>query len=257
MSRSTTIGRTFALLTAVLACGGPLAAQRGPQPQGRGGGQAAAPATAQATAPIDLTGTWVSIISEDWRWRMVTPARGDYQSVPINAAAQRVADAWDPVRDMAAGEQCRAYGAAGIMRMPTRLRISWLDPNTLKVETDTGTQTRLLRFGDVRPPAGEPGWQGHSVAQWETASGRGQTGGSLKVVTTRMRPGYLRRNGIPYSGSAVLTEYLDAHREPNGDQWLVVTSVVDDPTYLQQPYVTSPNFKREPDNSKWDPTPCS
>jgi hypothetical protein len=77
------------------------------------------------------------------------------------------------------------------------------------------------------------------------------------VVTTHMRAGYLRKNGIPYSADAVLTEYWDLHREPNGDQWLVVTSLVDDPKYLQQQYVTSLNFKNERDGSKWNPTPCS
>lgn len=228
----------------------------------QGRGQTIAPPTARASAPIDLTGTWVSIVTEDWRWRMVTPARGDYQSVPINAEAKRVADTWDPAKDTAAGEQCKAYGAAAIMRVPTRLRISWVDDSTLRVETDAGMQTRLLRFGASPAPAGPLTWQGHSVAQWET--GRRGTGagtprmfGNLKVVTTRMRAGYLRKNGIPYSANAVLTEWWDVHREPNGDQWLVVTSLIDDPTYLQLQYVTSPNFKKEPDNSKWDPTPCS
>jgi hypothetical protein len=243
--------------------------------QGRAGGRAAPapPPTARTAAPIDLTGNWVSIISEDWRWRMVTPAKGDYASVPITAEAKRIADAWNPAKDQAAGEQCKSYGAAAIMRVPTRLRISWLDENTLKVETDAGTQTRLLRFAAPKPPEGPPTWQGHSVAEWEIAGGRGAGGrgaggrgaggtpqptfGNLKVVTTRMRPGHLRKNGVPYSADAVLTEYWDVGREPNGDQWLVVTSLVDDPKYLQQQYVTSPNFKKEGDGSKWEPTPCS
>jgi hypothetical protein len=237
--------------------------------QGRAGGQAPAPPpTARAAAPIDLTGNWVSIISEDWRWRMVTPAKGDYASVPITAEAKRIADAWNPAKDQSAGEQCKSYGAAAIMRVPTRLRVSWLDDNTLKVETDAGTQTRLLRFGGSKPPEGPLTWQGHSVAAWETAGGRGAGGraaggtpqptfGNLKVVTTHMRPGYLRKNGIPYSADTVLTEYWDVNREPNGDLWLVVTSLVDDPKYLQQQYVTSPNFKKERDGSKWEPTPCS
>jgi len=270
---------TLVAAVLVLAAGTPrqLDAQgrAGGDAQGRAGGQAAPapPPTARATAPIDLTGNWVSIISEDWRWRMVTPAKGDYASVPITAEAKRIADAWNPAKDQAAGEQCKSYGAPAIMRVPTRLRVSWLDDNTLKVETDAGTQTRLLRFGASKPPESPPTWQGHSVAEWETAGGRGAGGrgaggraaggtpqptfGNLKVVTTHMRPGYLRKNGIPYSADAVLTEYWDVGREPNGDQWLVVTSLVDDPKYLQQQYVTSPNFKKEGDGSKWDPTPCS
>jgi len=236
--------------------------------QGQGQGQG----SARAAAPIDLTGTWVSVITEDWRWRMVTPPKGDYQSVPITAEAKRIADTWDPKKDEAAGEQCRAYGAAAIMRVPGRVRISWLDDNTLKVETDAGMQTRLLYFAPAKPPDGRPTWQGDSAATWEAsapppAPGGGGQGadiaasqtrsGSLKVVTTRMRPGYLRKNGIPYSANAVLTEYWDVYRRENGDRWLVVTTSVDDPKYLQLPYLTTPNFKKEPDGSKWDPTPCS
>ena len=89
--------------------------------QGRQGG---APPTARAAAPIDLTGTWVSVVTEDWRWRMRTPPKGDYASVPLNDAATKAADAWDPAKDTAAGEQCRGYGAAAIMRMPGRIRIA-------------------------------------------------------------------------------------------------------------------------------------
>jgi hypothetical protein len=226
--------------------------------------------SARAEAPIDLTGYWVSIVTEDWRWRMVTPAKGDYASIPISAEGKTVADQWDPVKDEAAGEQCRSYGAAAIMRVPSRLHISWQGDTTLKVEVDAGRQTRLLHFGSPRPPAGKPTWQGHSVAQWETPQ-RGGTApitaapgtqgppkhGNLKVVTTHMRTGYLRKNGVPYSADAVLTEYWDVYKEGNGDQWLVITSLVDDPKYLRMQYVTSPNFKKEPDGSKWDPTPCS
>ncbi len=234
----------------------------------------AAPASARQAAPIDLTGNWVSIITEDWRWRMVMPPRGDYASVPINQAAKDAADVWDPKKDEAAGEACRAYGAAGVMRIPGRLRISWQDDNTLKVETDAGTQTRLFHFGSWKSAA-RPTWQGDSVAEWQTfgrsavaaaAAGAdaGQGGasgqpkyGSLKVVTTHMRPGYLRKNGVPYSGDAVLTEYWDLYKEDNGVQWLVITSTVNDPKYLHEPYITSPNFRKEADGSKWDPSPCS
>ena len=237
--------------------------------QGRGGAQAQqqAPApTAKASAPIDLTGYWVSIVTEDWRWRMVMPPKGDYQSVPINAEAKRVADAWDPAKDESAGEQCRAYGAAGIMRMPTRLHITWLDDNTLKVETDAGMQTRLLHFGPWKADA-RASWQGDSAAEWDIWARPGGGGaandkeppkfGSLKVVTTNMRPGYLRKNGVPYSAKAKLTEYWDVHKGRNGEQWLVVSTTIEDPAYLQIPWLTSPNFKRETDGSKWDPTPCT
>ena len=220
--------------------------------------------TARAAAPTDVTGYWVSLITEDWRWRMVMPARGDYQSVPLTAEAKRVADGWNPAKDEAAGEQCRAYGAAGIMRMPTRLHVTWADEETLKVETDAGTQTRLLHFGAWKG-GGRPSWQGDSAATWELprrAEGGAQPtetaskAGTLKVVTANMRPGYLRQNGLPYSGKAKLTEYWDFHGGRNGEQFLVVSTIVEDPQYLQTPWMTSPNFKREPDGSKWDPSPC-
>jgi hypothetical protein len=212
---------------------------------------------------------------------MVTPAKGDYASIPISAGAKKIADAWDPEKDEKAGEQCKAYGAAAIMRVPARLRITWQDDSTLKVEIDAGTQTRLLHFGSWKPGQGKPSWQGDSVAEWELPGGRGRgargraagggaagTGrgreeqpqpkfGSLKVVTTNMRPGYLRKNGVPYGATAVLTEYWDLHKGGNGQDWLVVTTLIDDPTYLQEQYVTSPNFRRERDGSKWEPTPCS
>ena len=256
------------VVTVVLAAMFSLAAARvftqGAAPQG----PPPAPRAANVAPPFDLTGYWVSIITEDWRWRMVTPARGDYASVPITAEAKRVADAWDPAKDTAAGEQCKAYGAAGIMRVPGRLHITWQDDNTLKVEADAGTQTRLFHFGNWKVPEGEATWQGDSTAEWVAAGGRGAgrggaapqaapPSGYLKITTTRMRPGYLRKNGIPYSASAALTEYWSAYKERNGDQWLVVTAVVEDPMYLQVPWLTSPNFKREADGSKWDPTPCS
>ena len=242
--------------------------------QGRGaapaGGRAGgAPASAHAMAPFDPTGYWVAIISEDWRWRMVTPAKGDVVSIPLSPEGLRVAEAWDPAKDEAAGEQCKAYGAPGLMRGPTRLHITWQDDNTLKIESDYGTQTRLLRFTGVGEAgraggaigAGGRTWQGVTTAQWTMASGggRGRGGarrGSIKSVTTQLRPGYLRKNGVPYSDRAVFTEYWDLHTEANGDQYLVDTNLVEDPVYLQTPWITALHFKKEPDGSKWDPTPC-
>lgn len=221
-------------------------------------GRGAAPQTPQQAAAIDLTGYWVSIVTEDWRVRMVTPPKGYYESVPMTAEARRVADAWDPAKDEAAGNQCKAYGAAAIMRMPGRLHFTWKDANTLQLEIDAGTQTRLFHFGVSQPPAGtERTWQGYSVAEWEYA-GRGQPRkGNLKVVTTNMRTGYLRKNGVPYSKNAVVTEYFDLLTAPNGDQWLLVVSEIVDPQYLNPPFITSTQFKRLRDGNGWNPTPCS
>jgi hypothetical protein len=254
----------LAAVACVLVCSSGLAARDrllGAQARGRGADQGAdATATPKAAAPIDLTGYWVSVVTQDWRWRMVTPARGDYESVPITLEAKRVGDAWDPARDEAAGEQCRAYGAPAIMAVPTRLHITWQDDSTLKVETDAGSQTRVLHFGALKPQAANPTWQGESIAEWEggrRGRGRAARGGSLKIVTTNLRPGYLRKNGVPYSENAVLTEYWDLGTEHNGDQWITITSMVEDPRYLRLPYVTALHFKKETDGAKWDPTPCS
>jgi hypothetical protein len=231
--------------------------------QGRDGrgAQASPPATSRALAPIDLTGYWVAIISEDWRWRMITPAKGDFPSIPLNLDGQRVAEAWDPAKDETAGEQCKAYGAPGLMRGPTRLHITWQDDNTLKLETDYGMQTRSFRFGNAPAAQAARTWQGVSTAEWIIAAGgRGRSGarhGSMKSVTKQLRPGYLRKNGVPYSANTVFTEYWDLHTEANGDQYIVDTNVVDDPVYLQAPWITAIHFKKDPDgSSKWDPTPC-
>jgi hypothetical protein len=229
----------------VLGASATVDAQRG----GRGrGGPAVSPRQA---APVDLAGYWVSPIIEDWKYRMVTPTKGVFDAVPLNAEGRKIGDSWDPAKDEAAGEQCRAYGAAAIMRVPGRLHITWQDDSTLKIETDAGTQTRLFRFGAAPAPAGEPTWQGHSVAQWSAAAA------NLKVVTTNLRAGYVRKNGAPYSSRATVTEYWDVHAMPNGDRWLTITTRVEDPGYFTRPYVTSSDFKRLPDAAGWSPTPCS
>jgi len=222
--------------------------QRGAQP----------PQTARAAAAVDLTGTWVSIISEDWKFRMVTPRKGDYDSVPGTVEAFRVANAWDPVRDEAAGEQCKGYGAVGVMRQPGYMRVSWQDDNTLKMELTAGTQTRLFHFS-AGEPAGEPTWQGYSSAQWENAiTGRGEPRkGDLKAVTTHMRSGYSRKNGVPYSANTVLTEYYHRMTAPNGDPLLTIISELRDPQYYSETWVVSTHFKKVPDNSAWNPEPCS
>ena len=190
---------------------------------------------------------------------MVTPNKGEYGGVPLTPEGRRVADTWDPAKDEAAGTQCKSYGAPAIMRVPGRLHVTWESDNTLRIDTDAGTQTRLFHFGAAQPPAGEPTWQGYSVAQWQYGGGgRGPTRvGNLKVVTTHIRPGYLRKNGVPYSANAVVTEYYDSHEAPNGDRWLVVTTSVDDPVYVNAPFVTSTNFKKLPDAAGWNPMPCT
>lgn len=224
--------------------------------------------TARAAAPIDVTGYWVSIITEDWLWRMRTPAKGDYTGVPLNDEGRRIADAWDPSRDQAGDNACKAYGAPALMRNPTRLHITWENDNTLRIDTDAGQQTRLLHFDQMQAPNGSRSRQGFSAAAWDllnfrppsspgglTERGGPVRGGSLKVVTTHLQPGYLRWNGVPYSENAILTEYFDRHSD-YGTEWLFLTAIVDDPQYLTQRFIVSSHFKREPDASKWNPRPC-
>ena len=235
--------------------------------QGGRGGAPAPPPTGRAAARIDLTGYWVALVTEDWRHRMYTPPKGDYDSVPLSPAGRGRADAWDPAKDEAAGEQCKAYGAAGIMRMPTRLHITWQDDTTLKVETDAGTQTRTFSFGAPQAQGGD--WQGVSVAAWDypqppvppqnfgRRGGGPPPGGSLRVVTTRMRGGYVRKNGLPYGANAVLTEYFDRLDVPDGESLLVVVQELVDPENFASPYWTSSHFKRQADATGWKPTACS
>ena len=298
----------------------------------QGGGGAPPPYTPppapRAQAPIDLTGVWASAITEDWQWRMMTPAKGDFIAVPLNADGDKIGKAWDPAADVANKNECKPFGAAGILRLPTRVRFEWVDDKTLKMDMDLGTQTRLLHF-DKSQPTGERTWQGYAVAEWidlpapgrgrgggggtaadggadpaagdagrgaapaaggpadaarggaarggapgaggAPAGGRGGRGGGrgagrggpppappggLKVVTTYLREQYLRRNGVPVSENAVVTEYFDVVPSPTGENWLIVKTVVDDPRYMTQSYIVSSQFKKEPDASKWNPTPC-
>jgi hypothetical protein len=236
-----------------------------------------APPTPRSLAPIDLTGYWVSIVNEDWRWRMMTPPKGDFSSIPLNPEGRRVTEAWDYAREQEAPNACKPFGVGGGMRMPGRLHIRWQDDRTLKVEFDAGTQTRLLHFGTASASP-MPSWQGDSTAAWEFAGGietdrngipvatpagrgarprgDGPKGGSLRVTTTNFLPGFLRKNGVPYSDKARIEEYFDRITYPNGDTILLVRTVVDDPVFLQLPFVTSTNFKLERDGSKWKPTPC-
>jgi hypothetical protein len=255
--------RTVLLLIALATARVALA-----QPPGRGG-PPAPPKSPREAAPVDFSGYWVSVVTEDWRWRMVTPIKGDFASIPLNAEGRRVGRLWDPAKDEAAGDACKAYGAPAIMRIPGRLHITWQDDRTLQIEADSGTQTRLLHFGGKPPANAKATWQGYSVAQWEQpvrgsgtplpglgATRQGASGRSLEVVTTQLRPGYLRKNGPPFSANAVVSEYFDLSKERNGDTWFVVTTIVDDPQYLAEPFVTSTNFKKQADATGWDPQPC-
>jgi len=303
----------------------PAPAGQAPAGGGRGGGgargaqPAGPPPVARTTATVDLAGYWESLVTEDWRWRMKVPDKGDVSSIPVTPAARTAANAWDPAKDEAEGNQCKSYGAASIMRVPTRVHISWENDNVLKLETDAGTQTRLFRFGAaVLPAPGERSWQGNSVAEWEPTAGGGRGGGGgggggafpggpggapppaviapapsinddaapialppgapaagargggaagarggnqfgdLKVITTNLKAGYLRKNGVPYSEKAIVTEYFNRTGETYGITYMIVTTIVEDPDNLTAPFITSSHFKKLPDTANgWDPSPCT
>src|SRR6266852_4709545 len=213
------------LLLLVAACvAAPLLAQA------RGGRGGPPPAVGKTGAPIDMTGYWTAVITEDWHERMLTAPKGDFGSgtpgatagfggtrsteanpsaggnIPYNKAGTELAMKWDPAKDEADGNQCKAYGAAGLMRQPTHLHITWQDDNTLKLEADAGAQTRLFHIAPppqggqinyqsgmytpaevpkLEPPAGlEPSWQGFSAASWTVLGDdrRYQRAGNLTVV---------------------------------------------------------------------------
>lgn len=239
----------------------------------------AAPQTPRAATPKDFTGYWVSEVTESWRYRMMVPDKNDYPFVPLNPEGRKVADTWDPAKDEASGNACKSYGAPAIMQVPGRLHIYWQDDNTLRMDVDSGTQTRLFHFGGSAPQNDPPTWQGFSLASWEgaervdTRDGQGgpvqdptgklvpgrplRQADYLKVVTTHLRPGFLQKNGIPYSANAILEEDFDTFSDPySNTTWLTVTSVVTDPQYLIEPAFMHAHFKKVADNSGWDPTPC-
>tara|TARA_R110000824_G_scaffold336_11_gene2416 strand:- start:75790 stop:76635 length:846 start_codon:yes stop_codon:yes gene_type:complete len=234
----------------------------------------------QRFAPIELTGNWVSVITEDWHMRMITPPVGNFDGLPLTARAQEVASAVDLEQIERDGQACQAYGAARILREPGRLRISWEDEDTLRIDTDAGQQTRLLHFANA-PVPGAPSLQGHSIAEWQYYGGfdpmrvvlnPGQVGsfrlngrrplmqpegGKLYVETNMLNPSMLRKNGVPLSADTELKEYFNTLREPDGTEWLIVTTIVRDPLNLLVNHITSSNFQRESDDSKWSPSPCT
>ena len=252
--------------------------------QGRGGGRGAAPVPAKAAAPIDLTGYWTAVITEDWHQRMLTAEKGDFgtgapgavitpggrpgpSNIPFNPNGRKIALAWDPAKDEAEGNQCKAYGAVGVLRQPTHLHVTWQDDNTLKMEADFGNQTRLFHFAPsamgaaaMKAPAGEaPNWQGYTVANWVELGGKEgfEKGGNLSATTTNLKPGYYYRNGMPYSANAALTEHFRVIDIPKSGQWIAFSSMVVDPEYLTQPYIVTYQFKKLADGAKWNPQPCA
>ena len=214
-------------------------------------------------ALFDITGQWVAVVNEDWRWRMITPPVGDTSSLPVNARGRAAAAEWDLERDRAEGALCKAFAGPGLMRQPTRIRIDWEDDDTLRLEFDAGRQVRRFEFAPQAPA--ERSLQGYSEAQWfrqrQSRGVLGQRtppgGGSLVVRTTQLTGGYLRPNGVPFSERATVKEFFNTFTIPgDAGAWLVVTMVVDDPEYLTTQLLISSQFKKEASRAAWSPRPC-
>ena len=272
-----------ACLATFLVCGvlgSNMADAQGRRGGGAAGGPAAGgppppPPTAKAQAPFDLDGYWVSLITEAWHYRMIVPGPSDYDEIPLSLEGKLAADKFNASAEEAAGGACKAYGAPVIMWTPGRLHISWANDETLRVDTDAGQQTRLLKFKPTdEDKAAAPSLQGLTTAEWvmhgvgppggrrpPAAGPPGPRYGYIKAETTDLLPGLFRKNGVPYGGKTThMTEYWESHAAQasfGGGQWLIVTTRVTDPTYLFDPYVFSPVFRKESDGSKWNPQPCS
>src|SRR5687767_4508347 len=219
--------------------------------------------TPRERAPIDITGQWVAVVNEDWRWRMMTPPVGDTASLPVNERGRAAAAAWDIERDRAEGALCKAFAGPGLMRQPTRIRIDWEDGDTLRLEFDAGRQVRRFEFAPQ--PTAERSLQGYSEAQWfRQTQARGvfgartpPEGGSLVVRTAQLTGGYLRPNGVPFSERATVKEFFNTFTlSGDAGAWLVVTTVVSDPEYLTTELVMSSQFKKEASRGAWNPRPC-
>ena len=255
MAQPRSRSRAFSLLLSLVsvAASEPADAQPGP-PDTR---------SQRERASIDITGQWVAVVTEDWRWRMITPPVGDTASLPVNERARAAAAEWDLERDRAEGALCKAFAGPGLMRQPTRIRIEWEDGDTLKLEFDAGRQVRRFEF--TPQPIAERSLQGYSEAQWfRQTQSRGvfgartpPEGGSLVVRTAQLTGGYLRPNGVPFSERATVKEFFNTFTLPgDAGAWLVVTTVVSDPEYLTMELIMSTQFKKEASRGAWNPRPC-
>lgn len=253
MSRFQNSGPIAKLIVATLALAGVAgSAQAGQAPT--------PPRAARDAAPFDPTGVWEAVVTEDWRWRMQVQKAGETTSVPLTEAGLKAAKEWDPAKDAAAGNQCKAFGPGGIMRLPLRIRVSWADDKTLKLESEAGDQTRLYSIAPVprnaplavtplEPGSAQaPSLQGTTIARWNATT--------LEAVTNNTTGGYVRRNGVPYSPNALIREYWNVHTD-FGQQYLSVTTVVRDPANFRQDFVTGSSFKKVADSGPmWAPFSC-
>jgi len=197
--------------------------------------------TASALAHVDLAGGWGQRFHEDLPERGAGPDIGDYLGLPINDAARRRADSWDAGKWTMLERQCEPHPPDYGPRGPASLRISsTVEPVSQDVISWHTTlmwmlpQRTIYMDGRARPSAyAQHTWQGFSTGEWE--------GDMLKVTTTHLKEGWLRRNGVPRSEKATLTEYFIRHGE-----YLTLVTIVKDPVYLTEAFVRTSNWVADP-----------
>jgi hypothetical protein len=190
-----------------------------------------------ASAQVDFSGGWITKVHEDAPERGPGPEIGDYAGLPVNDAARMKADAWDAQELEAIEHECEPHPADYGPRGPANMRV-WgdMDPLTKGI---TAWHTELsymlpLRtiYMDGRPhpsPNAPHTWQGFSTGEWD--------GDKLKVTTTHLKQGWVRRNGLPRSATATLIEYYVRHHDV-----LTLVAVVKDPVYLTEPLIRSSSW---------------
>jgi hypothetical protein len=194
-----------------------------------------------AFAQIDLAGEWVPQYHEDQPERLAGPDLGDYAGLPINDAARAMAEAWNADILSIPEHQCKPHPSDYSPRGPANLQI-WKEVDPVSREL-TAWRTHIMWqaperwiYMDGRPHPDEFAahtWQGFSTGEW--------VGQVLKVRTTHLKKGWIRRNGVPRSDLAELTEYFWRHGE-----YLTWTVIINDPVYLTEPMVRSTDFRWAP-----------
>jgi cyclase len=195
----------------------------------------------QATAQRDLSGEWSARYHEDQEHRIPGPMLGDYTGLPINDAARLKADSWDASILSLREHQAKPHPSTYSLRGPANIRIrKEVDPvtqQTIAYELfgTFGQATRTIWLdGRTHPPAYAPHtWAGFSTGRWQ--------GDMLTVTSTHFKAGWLQRNGVAHTDRATMTEHFIRH----GDVLTVIT-IVDDPIYLEEPFIRSSNWVLNP-----------
>ena len=203
-----------------------------------------------AFAQMDLSGEWAPRFHEEQPERLGGPEIGDYLGIPINDAARLRADSWDASILTLPEHQCKPHPADYGVRGPANLRI-WkeMDKDSQQViafHTHISWQAperTIWMDGRPHPPDyAAHTWQGFSTGKWE--------GDMLTVTTTHLKTGWIRRNGVPRSDRAVLTEHWIRHGE-----YLTLVSIITDPAYLTEPFIRTTNWVADP-RQQIAPYPC-